>query len=100
MIAKIAYVIFVFWAVAAALLMSQLYLSMRPWRSPLSMRESLARCEAVHCFDNWPPGHMGPLGFNVPDDIDSDCGIPPGAKDRENQEKLCLTDPNYALSHH
>jgi hypothetical protein len=43
---------------------------------------------------------MGPLGFYVPDDIDSDCGIPTGAKDREDQEKQCLTDPNYASSHH
>jgi hypothetical protein len=42
---------------------------------------------------------MGPLGFNVPDDIDRDCGIAPNAKNREEQEKLCLTDPNYPLNH-
>jgi hypothetical protein len=100
MIVRIAAAIFVSWAVIRAFLIMQAYFAVQSWQPPPSLRESLDRCAAVHCLDNWPRGHMGPLGFNVPDDIDSDCGIAPNAKDKEEQEKLCLTDSNYSLIHH
>ncbi|HEY3845521.1 MAG TPA: hypothetical protein VGL95_00245, partial [Acetobacteraceae bacterium] len=79
----------VLWAIARALLIAQAYLAVRSWPPPHSLRESLDRCEAVHCLDNWPRSHMGPLVFNVPDNIDRDCGIAPNAQKIEKNRKSC-----------